>query len=109
LQSLEHPVAKATAERMQRAILAATRATESIAAHAADNQRDVFAVSVPYQELLSLLVGGWMHAIIAAATLKHESLSDDDQRRLTEADFFGAHHLAKVHALAETVAAGEIA
>ncbi|MGC4013755.1 MAG: acyl-CoA dehydrogenase C-terminal domain-containing protein [Luteolibacter sp.] len=65
-------------------------------------------MSVPYQELLSLLVGGWMHAIIVAAVLKHDSLSGEDQRRLLEADFFGAHHLVRVHALAETVAAGEI-
>lgn len=30
------------------------------------------------------------------------------ERRLSEADFYGAHHLPQVHALAEAVAAGEI-
>ncbi|NLB47095.1 MAG: acyl-CoA dehydrogenase [Microbacteriaceae bacterium] len=110
LATFDHPVAKATVDRMGRAILAATRATEALAGNAAAGKmRDVFAVSVPYQELLSLLAGGYMHAIIATAVLGRDTLSADDERRLTEADFFGAHHLAKVHTLAETVAAGEIA
>jgi alkylation response protein AidB-like acyl-CoA dehydrogenase len=108
LRAVDHPVAQATVERMERAILTATRATELLAENASKNPRDAFAVSVPYQELLSLLAGGWMHAILVTATLTHETLSAVDQRRLTEADFYGAHHLAKVHALAETVASGEI-
>ena len=109
LSSFSHPVAQRTAERLGRALAAAQEATESLAVSALSNPRDAFAVSVPYQELLSLLTGGWMHAILATAVLKHESLTEDDQRRLTEADFFGAHHLAKVHSLVETIAAGEIA
>lgn len=110
LAGFDHPVAQATVERMGRAMAAATRATETLAAQAsAGKMRDVFAVSVPYQELLSLLAGGYMHSIMVTAVLGHDTLTDEDERRLTEADFFGAHHLAKVHTLAETVAAGEIA
>ncbi len=107
LRSSENPVATRLVERTERAIEAAERATAAILANAA-NPRDAYAVSVPYQELLATLIGGWMHATIAAAVLQHDSLSHADQRRLTEADFYGAHHLSKVHALAETVAAGEI-
>ena len=107
LRSSANPVASRLVERTERAIEAAERATAAILV-AASQPRDAYAVSVPYQELLATLVGGWMHATIAAAVLKHDSLSHDDERRLTEADFYGAHHLSKVHALAETVAAGEI-
>ena len=107
LRSSANPVASRLVERTERAVESAERATAAILANAA-NPRDAYAVSVPYQELLATLVGGWMHATIAAAVLKHDSLSHDDERRLTEADFYGAHHLSKVHALAETVAAGEI-
>lgn len=107
LRSSAIPVASRLVERTERAVESAERATAAILANAA-NPRDAYAVSVPYQELLATLVGGWMHATIAAAVLKHDSLSHDDERRLTEADFYGAHHLSKVHALAETVAAGEI-
>ena len=102
-----NPVADRLVERTTRAIEAAERATAAILANAA-SPRDAYAVSVPYQELLATLVGGWMHAIIATAVLGHDSTSGEDQRRLTEADFYGAHHLSKVHALAETVAAGEV-
>ena len=107
LRSSANPVASRLVERTERAIEAAERATAAILA-AASQPRDAYAVSVPYQELLATLVGGWMHAIIATAVLGHDSISGEDQRRLTEADFYGAHHLSKVHALAETVAAGEV-
>ena len=107
LRACGTPVADRLVERTTRAIEAAERATAAILANAA-SPRDAYAVSVPYQELLATLVGGWMHAIIATAVLGHDSISEEDQRRLTEADFYGAHHLSKVHALAETVAAGEI-
>ena len=107
LRSSANPVASRLVERTERAVESAERATAAILANAA-NPRDAYAVSVPYQELLATLVGGWMHAIIATAVLGHDSISGEDQRRLTEADFYGAHHLSKVHALAETVAAGEV-
>ncbi len=107
IRGSSNPVAARLVERIERAIQAAERATASILEHAS-NPRDAFAVSVPYQELLATLVGSWMHATIVTAVLAHDSLSDEDQRRLTEADFYGAHHLTKVHALVETVAAGEI-
>src|SRR5690606_11389005 len=107
LRGSSNPVAGRLVERTERAIQAAERATAAILEYA-PSPRDAFAVSVPYQELLATLVGGWMHTIIATAVLAHDSLSSEDQRRLTEADFYGAHHLTKVHALVETVAAGEI-
>ena len=102
-----NPIATRLVERVGRATDAAERATAAILAFA-DSPRDAYAVSVPYQELLATLVGGWMHATVASAVLAHETLSDEDQRRLSEADFYGAHHLSKVHSLAETVSAGEI-
>lgn len=108
LRASSNDVAQRTADRLERAVAAASGATDSLVG-LAGNPRDVYAVSVPYQEMLAVLVGGWMHAILVAAVLKHDSLSEEDQRRLTEADFYGAHHLSAVHALAETVAAGEIA
>lgn len=109
LAALDNPVAKRTAERMGRALTATQGAAEQLVMKAMGDPRNAFAVSVPFQELLSLLAGGWMHAKLVTASLAHETLSAEDERRLTEADFFGAHHLAKVHALAETVSAGEIA
>ncbi len=107
LRASQHPVASRLADRLDRAVQAATRATGEVIALAA-NPRDAFAVSVPYQALVSTLVGGWMHAFMVNAVLAHEAISGEDQRRLTEADFYGAHHLSEVYALAEAVAAGEI-
>lgn len=102
-----NPIAARLVERVSRATDAAERATAAILGFA-DSPRDAYAVSVPYQELLATLVGGWMHATVASAVLAHDSLSAEDERRLSEADFYGAHHLSKVHSLAETVSAGEI-
>ena len=100
-------LAARVAERTERAVGAAERATQALLGFAS-TPRDAYAVSVPFQELLATLVGGWMHATIATAVLGHGERTDDDARRLAEADFYSAHHLAQVHALAETVAAGEI-
>lgn len=100
-------LASRVAERTERAVGAAERATQALLGFAS-TPRDAYAVSVPFQELLATLVGGWMHATIATAVLGHGERSEDDARRLAEADFYSAHHLAQVHALAETVAAGEI-
>lgn len=107
LASHDHPVAAKTVERMNRALAAVMRATQGLASNAAADPRAAFAVSVPYQEMVGVLIGGWMHAVMANAVLAHDSLTPEDERRLTEADFYGAHHLVRVHALAETVAAGE--
>ncbi len=108
LRGADHPVAQRGAERLERALAAATRATDAVLGFSGA-PRDAHAVGVPYAMLLGLLTGGWMHAVVTNAVLKHEALDEDDQRRLLEADFFGAHHLSQIHALAETVAAGEIA
>ena len=107
LRGSTNEIAGRVAERTERAIAAAERATAAILGFAG-SPRDAFAVSVPYQELLATLVGAWMHAKIVIAVLAHESIRSEDQQRLTEADFFGAHHLAQVHALAEAVVGGEI-
>lgn len=107
LRESKNPVAGRLVERLERATLSAENATAAILEYAS-SPRDAYAVSVAYQEMLATLVGGWMHATIVTAVLAHDSISGEDQRRLTEADFYGAHHLAKVHSLAETVAAGEI-
>lgn len=93
-------VAARTAERLSRATDAAERATTALLSFG-DSPRDAYAASVPYLMLLGTLAGGWMHAFAVLAA------SDDDER-LAAADFYGAHHLARVHALAEAVEAGEI-
>ena len=96
-------VATRSAERLSRAVDAARRATDSLLGFA-DSPRDAYAVSVPYLMLLGTLAGGWMHALSVVAI----GASEDPAGRLANADFYGAHHLPRVHALAETVAVGEI-
>ena len=107
LRAFDHAVAARTADRLERAVEASRRATADVLGFA-DSPRDVYAVSVPYLMLLGTLAGGWMHALAVAAVLRHGALSETDASRLTSADFYGAHHLPRVHALAETVAGGEI-
>ncbi|MCR2799976.1 acyl-CoA dehydrogenase [Microbacterium sp. zg-Y818] len=105
LRAFDHPVAVRTAERLERALAASRRATADLLGFAS-SPRDAYAVSVPYLMLLGTLAGGWMHALAATAVLARPS--ETDAERLTSADFYGAHHLPRVHALAETVAGGEI-
>ncbi|MGO2747501.1 acyl-CoA dehydrogenase [Microbacterium sp.] len=99
-------IAVRVADRLGRALDAARRATDALLAFGAG--RDAASVSVPYLMLLGTLAGGWMHALAVVAVAAHETPSDEDAARLTNADFYTAHHLAHVHALAETVASGEI-
>ncbi|TQC42750.1 acyl-CoA dehydrogenase [Rhodococcus sp. WS4] len=108
LRVIEHPVAARTAERLDRALHTVRDTTETLLSHAATNPRDAYAASVDYLTMLSLLVGAWMHGRIVAAALAHPELSTADQQRLTEADFYGAHHLSRVHSLAEAIHAGDI-
>ncbi|MCR2825095.1 acyl-CoA dehydrogenase [Microbacterium sp. zg.Y909] len=107
LRAFDHPVAERTAARLERALAASRRATADLLGFAS-SPRDAYAVSVPYLMLLGTLAGGWMHALAATAVLARETPSETDAARLTSADFYGAHHLPRVHALAETVAGGEI-
>lgn len=100
-------VAPRIADRLARALDAARRATDALLAFGAG--RDASAVGVPYLLLLGILAGGWMHALAVIAVTAHSAPEESDAARLTDADFYSAHHLARVHALAETVAAGEIA
>jgi alkylation response protein AidB-like acyl-CoA dehydrogenase len=88
------------ADRLERAVDAASRATAAMLAFGVGH-RDAYAASVPYLMLLGALSGGWMHALAVVA-------ASDDAKRLSDADFFTSHQLAQVHALAETVAAGEV-
>ncbi|MGV9195279.1 acyl-CoA dehydrogenase [Microbacterium sp. MC2] len=108
LRGFEDAVATRTAERLERAVAAARRATADLLGFA-DAPRDAYAVSVPYLMLLGTLAGGWMHGLAVVAVLEHASPTEEDAARLTSADFYGSHHLPRVHALAETVAGGEIA
>ncbi|MFT4234806.1 MAG: acyl-CoA dehydrogenase [Microbacterium sp.] len=108
LAGSDNPVATRTAERLDRAVASARTATTSLLGFAS-SLRDASAVSVPYLMLLGTLAGAWQHALAVAAVLKHDALTDADTARLTAADFYGAHHLPQVHALAETVASGETA
>ena len=108
LREHAHPVATRTADRLTRAVDAARRATADLLGHGA-SPRDAYAVSVPYLMLLGTLSGGWMHALAVEAVLSKGEMSAGDAERLTMADFYGAHHLPRAYALADTVAAGEIA
>src|SRR5690606_19576595 len=108
LRTHDHGVATRTAERLDRAVAATRRATADLLAFAAA-PRDAYASGVPYLMLVGTVAGGWMHALTVDAVLAHPALSDADNDRLTAADFYGAHHLPRVHALAETIAAGEVA
>ena len=95
-----------TADRLERAVASARQATAALLGFAG-SARDAYAVSVPYLTLLGVLSGGWMHARTVQAVLAHQTPTADDAARLTSANFYGAHELPRVHALAETVAAGE--
>ena len=106
LEGLDHPVAARTAERLERARVAAEAATAQLIAFGMT--RDAYAVSVPYLMLLGFVAGGLMHARMLAATLAHETQTDADARRIRDADAYGAHHLSRVAGLADVVAAGEI-
>lgn len=108
LRGFAAPVAARTADRLERAVAASRRATADLLGFA-DSPRDAYAVSVPYLLLLGTLAGGWMHGLAVAAVSSHATEEPMDAARLTSADFYGAHHLSRVHALAETVAGGEIA
>ncbi|MET0671955.1 MAG: acyl-CoA dehydrogenase [Lacisediminihabitans sp.] len=108
LRAAGDAVATRAADRLERSVAASRRATADLIAFAGA-PRDVHAVSVPYLMLLGTLAGGWMHGLAVTAVLRHPSLTDADRERLTSADFYGAHHLPRVHALAETIAGGEIA
>lgn len=107
LRSADHAVAARAAERLERAVASARRATSAVLGFG--SSRDAYAVSVPYLTLLGVLSGAWMHAHAVVAVLAHPEITDADAARLLSADFYGAHHLPRVHALAETVAEGEIA
>ena len=102
------PVAARLADRLDRAADAARRATADLVGFAS-SPRDAYAVSVPYLMMLGTLAGGWMHALAVQAVLSHDDRSTRDAERLTSADFYGAHHLPRVAALADTVESGEIA
>ena len=99
-------VAARTADRLERAVASARRATADLIGFAG-SLRDAHAVSVPYLTLLGVLAGGWMHGLAVTAVAAHTEAHDGDEARRTLADFYGAHHLPRVHALAETVASGE--
>lgn len=99
-------VAARMADRLARGVAAARTATADILGFAG-SPRDAHAVGVPYLMLLGVLSGGWMHALAVSAVLAHDTPVEGDAQRLRLADFYGAHHLPRVHALAETVASGE--
>ena len=105
LRAVGTEAAVRTGDRLARAVDAARRATDSLLGFS-QSPRDAFAAGVPYLMLLGTLAGGWMHALAVVAL--SGGARDDAAVRLANADFYGAHHLPRVHALAETVAAGEI-
>ncbi len=108
LRDSSEPVAARTADRLERAVEAARRATAAVLGYRT-SPRDAYAVSVPYLMLLGTVAGGWMHGLAVLAVVQGGDAAADDAARLTSADFYGAHHLPRAHALADTVEAGEIA
>ncbi|MEE6177710.1 acyl-CoA dehydrogenase [Mycobacterium sp. 050134] len=108
LHQTDHPVAARTAHRLERAIASVQHSTRTMLQFGeAHRKRDAYAGSVAYLLSWGLLGGAWMHARMLAA-----ALSDSDQhteRRVAEADFYGAHHLSRIGWLAETIEAGETA
>ena len=107
LRGLDDAVAERAADRLARAVAAGRAATASVIEFG--QTRDAYGVSVPYLMLLGTLAGGWMHGLAVVAVLGHATPDAADAERLRSADFYGAHHLPRVHMLAETVSAGEIA
>ncbi|HWT34537.1 MAG TPA: acyl-CoA dehydrogenase [Microbacterium sp.] len=100
--------AREVGARLAMAVGQAETATGKVVGFAA-SPRDAYAVSVPYLTLLGVLAGGWMHALAVQAVLEHGTRSEVDAARLRSADFYTAHQLPRVQALARTVAYGEIA
>jgi len=100
--------AREVGARLAMAVGQAETATGKVVGFAA-SPRDAYAVSVPYLTLLGVLAGGWMHALAVQAALAHGTRSEVDAARLRSADFYTAHQLPRVQALAQTVAYGEIA
>jgi len=99
--------AREVGARLAMAVGQAETATGKVVGFAA-SPRDAYAVSVPYLTLLGVLAGGWMHALAVQAALAHGTRSEVDAARLRSADFYTAHQLPRVQALAQTVAYGEI-
>ncbi|WP_040162780.1 acyl-CoA dehydrogenase [Microbacterium gorillae] len=106
LRAFGDATAARVADRLARAVDSARRATTALLGFA-DSARDAYATSVPFLMLLGTLAGGWMHARAVVAVLAHSAAAPADAARLTAADFYTAHELPRVHAYAETVAAGE--
>lgn len=108
LRALDHPVAGRTADRLERAITATKRATDVLLRFGDEGkQRDIYAGSVAYLHIWGLLAGGWMQARILTAALANPN--EDTAGRVTNADFYGAHHLSRIGSLTETIESGEIA
>lgn len=63
---------------------------------------------VPYLKMWGLVLGGWIHVRTLQAVLDtRDGISDQSQRRISEANAYGAHHLSRVAAYAESASAGE--
>lgn len=107
LESQQHEAAGLMVDRLRRAATALTSAVQA-ATGFGDDLRSAFAVAVPLQNMLALVAGGLMHAKIVSEVLATDATSDEAERRLREANFYGAHHLSGVHGLLEVVQAGEI-
>lgn len=107
LAARSEDVAQKLHARMVSALQAVAGAQQALVGFmAAGDHRSAFAVSVPMQEMLSLVMGGFMHVKLVNAAFEHAP--EDSEKRFLEAAFYGAHHLSRVHALAEAVKDGEI-
>ena len=93
------------ADRLQRAVDSMRAATRILLDRAADRPRDVAAAGVPYLTMWGLLIGGWM---LARGFIASQLDGEVVERRGTDLEFFGAHHLSRIASLGEAVEAGEI-
>ena len=104
----DDPVAARLADRLEAAVDGARESTAALLQRR-DSPRDTLAVAVPYLMQLGAVAGGWMHArLVTAALADPAAVGAEPERRLIDADFYGAHQLSRAASLTEVVAAGEI-
>ncbi|BBC38555.1 hypothetical protein SGFS_098490 [Streptomyces graminofaciens] len=109
LAEAEDPVAVATSERMTRSLASIRDVTALLLEHAAEGRRrDAHAGGVPYLKMWGLVLGGWIHVRTLQAVLDtRDGITDQSHRRISEANAYGAHHLSRVAAHAQSASAGE--
>lgn len=101
---------KAIGQRLAQAFAATAQATDWMLATGPKDIHQAAAGAVPFLNLFSYTVGGWLMALSALAADRHLSAGSDDagfyQAKIKTARFYADHELTKVAGLKETVMAG---